>query len=84
MRGNRESSASTISFLGSVSTTGRFKHEDEREGMLKLEFHSQNIHVFWIKRKQEYPELVKFIGAIRQLLTFSSMVNIKSKNRNRL
>lgn len=29
------------------------------DDMLKIEFHSQNIEVFWIKRKQEYPELAR-------------------------
>lgn len=62
------------------------------DGMLKMEFSSQTIDVFWMKRKEEYPELarealkllVPFATSYLCELTFSSMVNIKSKKRNRL
>jgi hypothetical protein len=40
--------------------------------MLKMEFNSQKIDVFWMKRKEEYPELGKetfqIISAIRHIL----------------
>jgi hypothetical protein len=29
------------------------------EGILKMELNSQKIDVFWIKRKEEYPELAR-------------------------
>lgn len=62
------------------------------DGMLKMEFNSQKIDVFWMKRKEEYPELarealrllVQFATSYLCELTFSSMVNIKTKKRNRL
>jgi hypothetical protein len=62
------------------------------DGMLKMEFHSQKIDVFWIKRKVEYPELasealkvlVPFATSYLCELTFSSMVDLKTKKRNRL
>ncbi|XP_023210685.1 zinc finger BED domain-containing protein 5-like [Centruroides sculpturatus] len=62
------------------------------DGMLKMEFHSQNIDVFWMKRKQMYPELaretlkllVPFATSYLCEITFSSMVDIKTKKRNRL
>ncbi|GBP84554.1 Protein FAM200B [Eumeta japonica] len=51
------------------------------DGMLKMEFYSQSIDVFWIKRKYEYPELarealkilVPFATSYLCELTFSSM-----------
>lgn len=62
------------------------------DGMLKIEFYSQSVDVFWIKRKHEYPELAKealkllvpFATSYLCELTFSSMVDIKTKKRNRL
>lgn len=62
------------------------------DGMLKMEFNSQEIDVFWMKRKEEYPELarealkllVPFATSYLCELAFSSMVNIKTKKRNRL
>jgi hypothetical protein len=58
--------------------------------MLKMEFNSQKIDVFWMKRKEEYPELgretfkllVPFAASDLCKLTFSSMVDLKTKNRN--
>ncbi|GBP39123.1 Protein FAM200B [Eumeta japonica] len=51
------------------------------DGMLKMEFYSQSVDVFWIKRKYEYPELarealkllVPFATSYLCELTFSSM-----------
>uniref|UniRef100_A0A1Y1KZY7 HAT C-terminal dimerisation domain-containing protein n=2 Tax=Photinus pyralis TaxID=7054 RepID=A0A1Y1KZY7_PHOPY len=62
------------------------------DGMLKMEFLSQSVDVFWMKRKQEYPELARealkllipFATSYLCELTFSSMVDIKTKKRNRL
>ncbi|GBP76405.1 SCAN domain-containing protein 3 [Eumeta japonica] len=62
------------------------------DGMLKMEFYSQSVDVFWIKRKHEYPELaretlkllVPFATSYLCELAFSSMVDIKTKKRNRL
>ena len=62
------------------------------DGMLKLEFYSQSVDVFWMKRKHEYPELarealkllVPFATSYLCELTFSAMVEIKTKKRNRL
>lgn len=62
------------------------------DSMLKMEYLSENSPTFWIKRKLEYPELAK--KALRILtqfstsylceMTFSQMVNIKTKKRNKL
>lgn len=60
--------------------------------MLKMEFQSQNIDVFWMKTKLEYPELAKealcllvpFATSYLCELTFSSVVNINTKKRNTL
>lgn len=57
------------------------------DGMLKMEFNSQTIDIFWMKRREEYPELarealkllVPFATSYLCELTFSSMVNIKTK-----
>ncbi|CAG4990207.1 unnamed protein product [Colias eurytheme] len=62
------------------------------DGMLKMEFYSQSVDVFWMKRKHEYPELARealkllmpFATSYLCELTFSSMVDIKTKKRNRL
>ncbi|CAH1113926.1 unnamed protein product [Psylliodes chrysocephalus] len=62
------------------------------DGILKMEFYSQSVYVFWLKRKHEYPELAKealkllvaFATSYLCELTFSSMVDIKTKKRNRL
>jgi hypothetical protein len=58
------------------------------EGILKMELNSQKIDVFWIKRKEEYPELareglnllVPFATSYLHVceLTFSSMVDLKN------
>jgi hypothetical protein len=40
------------------------------DGMLKMEFHSQKIDVFWIKRKAEYPELAR--EALKVLVPFAT------------
>lgn len=62
------------------------------DGMLQLEFKSENLDTFWLKRKTEYPELtnealkclIPFATSYLCELTFSSMAQIKSKLRNRL
>lgn len=62
------------------------------DGMLKMEYYSQSVDVFWMKRKHEYPELarealkllVPFATSYLCELTFSAMVDIKTKKRNRL
>lgn len=62
------------------------------DGMLHLEFKSENLDTFWLKRKTEYPELtnealkclIPFATSYLCELTFSSMAQIKSKLRNRL
>ncbi|XP_056643836.1 protein FAM200C-like [Diorhabda sublineata] len=62
------------------------------DGMLKMEFYSQNVDVFWMKIKHEYSELarealkllVPFATLYLCELTFSAMVDIKTKKRNRL
>lgn len=62
------------------------------DGMLKMEFYSQSVDVFWMKRKHEYPDLagealkllVPFATSYLCELTFSAMVDIKTKRRNRL
>ena len=59
-------------------------------GMLKMEFNSQTIDTFWMKRREEYPELarktlkllVPFATSYLCELTFSSMVNLKTNKRN--
>ena len=61
-------------------------------GMLHLEFKSENLDTFWLKRKTEYPELttealkglIPFSTSYLCELAFSSMAQIKSKQRNRL
>lgn len=62
------------------------------DGMLHLEFKSDSLDTFWLKRKSEYPELttealkclIPFATSYLCELTFSSMAQIKSKQRNRL
>lgn len=62
------------------------------DGMLHLEFKSENLDTFWLKRKTEYPELttealkclIPFSTSYLCELAFSSMAQIKSKLRNRL
>ncbi|XP_045462613.1 protein FAM200A-like [Harmonia axyridis] len=66
------------------------------DGMLKKEFYSQSVDVFWIKKKHEYPELAKkahkllvpFATSYLCELKFSSMaviaIVIATKKRNRL
>ncbi|XP_050523103.1 protein FAM200A-like [Daktulosphaira vitifoliae] len=62
------------------------------DDMLKMEFYSQSVDVFWMKRKHEYPKvarealklLVSFATTYLCELTFSAMVDIKTKKRNRL
>lgn len=62
------------------------------DGMLHLEFKSENLDTFWLKRKTEYPELttealkclIPFSTSYLCELAFSSMARIKCKLRNRL
>ncbi|CAG4945947.1 unnamed protein product [Parnassius apollo] len=62
------------------------------DGILKTEFYSQSVDVFWMKRKHEYPDLarealkllVPFATSYLCELTYSAMVDIKTKKRNRL
>ena len=66
--------------------------EISADGMLHLEFKSSNLDTFWLMRKTEYPELttealkclIPFATSYLCELTFSSMAQIKSKQRNRL
>jgi hypothetical protein len=60
--------------------------------MLKMEFNSQKIDVFWMKRKEKYPELVRktlkslvlFATFYLCELTLSSIGDLKTKKRNKL
>lgn len=62
------------------------------DGMLHLEFKSENLDTFWLKRRTEYPELttealkclIPFSTSYLCELAFSSMAQIKCKLRNRL
>ena len=62
--------------------------EISSDGMLKLQFFSQNPDEFWTKKMQEYPQLaneaVPFVTSYLCELSFSSMTAIKTKVRNRL
>ena len=62
------------------------------DGTLKMEFYSQTVDEFWLKRSSEYSDLSR---VALKLLTpfatsylcesaFSSMVDIKTKKRGRL
>lgn len=60
------------------------------DGIPKMEFYC--VDVVWMKRKHEYPELarealkllVPFASSYLCELTFTAMVDIKTKKRNRL
>lgn len=60
------------------------------DGMLQLEFKFVNLDTFWLKRKSEYTTIealkcwIPFATSYLCELTFSSMAQIKSKERNRL
>lgn len=66
--------------------------EISSDGMLKLQFFSQNPDEFWTTKMQEYPQLaneavkclVPFVTSYLCELSFSSMTAIKTKVRNRL
>lgn len=81
--------------IGEASLATNLKEnllELSADGMLHLEFKSVNLDTFWLKRKSEYPELttealkclIPFATSYLCELTFSSMAQIKNKQRNRL
>jgi hypothetical protein len=55
------------------------------DGMLKMEFNSQKINVFWMKRKEEYPKLAREalkLSAIRHILPMCTTVLFNDGSKN--